>query len=76
MAENSCANVIKASLSNYASTLTKNSHTFRGTRNKIKLDTEDGMFYEFMYSSKFYDFDSDQYHRVLLQEKLNGAYVV
>ena len=34
------------------------------------------MFYEFMYSSKFYDFDSDQYHRVLLQEKLNGAYVV
>ena len=62
-AENSGANVMKASLSNYASTLTKNSHTFRGTRNKIKLDTEDGMFYEFMYSSKFYDFDSDQYHR-------------
>ena len=30
-AENSGANVIKASLSNYASTLTKNSHTFRGT---------------------------------------------
>ena len=29
-----------------------------------------------MYSSKFYDFDAEQYHRVLLQEKLNGAYVV
>ena len=76
LAENSGANVIKASISNYASTLTQNSHTFRGVRNKFKLDTEDGMFYKFMYSSKFYDFDSEEYHRVLLQEKLNGAYVM
>ena len=76
MAENSSANVIKASISNYSATLTQNSHTFSGVRKKFKLDAEDGMFYKFMYSSKFYDFDSEQYHRVLLQEKLNGAYVV
>ena len=76
MAENSGANVIKASLSNYASTLTLNSNTYSGNRNKFQLSTEDGMFYRFMYSKNFYDFDSEQYHRVLLQEKLVGAYVV
>ena len=36
LAENSGANVIKATISNYASTLTQNAHTFRGVRNKIK----------------------------------------
>ena len=59
MTENSGANVIKASLSTYSSTLTNNSNTFRGTRYKIKIDTKDGMFYKFMYSSNFYDFDSE-----------------
>ena len=48
MTENSSANVIKASLSNYSSTLTLLSNTFRGTRNKIKLDRKDGMIYKFM----------------------------
>ena len=76
IAENSGANVIKASISNYAATLTQNSRTFGGVRNKFQLLTEDGMFYRFMYSKNFYDFDSEQYHRVLLQEKLDGAYVV
>ena len=76
MAENSNANVTKASLSNYSATLTQNSQTFSGVRNKFKLDTEDGLLYKFMYSTNFYDFDSEQYHRVLLQEKLNGTYVV
>lgn len=74
MAENSSA--IKASISNYSATLTQNSHTFGGVRNKFQLMTEDGMLYKFMYSKNFYDFDSEKYHRVLLQEKLDGAYVV
>ena len=76
MAENSGANVTKASISNYSSTLTQNSTTLSGVRNKFQLRTEDGLFYKFMYSKNFYDFDFEQYHRVLLQEKLNGAYVV
>ena len=71
--ENSCANVIKASLSNYASTLTQSSHTYYGSRNNFRMITEDGMFYKFMYSKNFYDFDSEQFHRVLHQEKLDGA---
>ena len=76
MAENSGANVTKASISNYSSTLTQNSTTLSGVRNKFQLRTEDGLFYKFMYSKNFYDFAFEQYHRVLLQEKLNGAYVV
>ena len=76
LAENSNANVTKASISNYSATLTQNSTTLSSVRNKFQLLTEDGMFYRFMYSTNFYDFDSEVYHRVLLQEKLNGAYEV
>ena len=77
MAENRGANVIKASLLNYASTLTLKSNTFGGRGNNFWLSTEDGMFYtRVMYSKNFYDFDSEQFHRVLLQEKLDGAYIV
>ena len=76
MAESSGANVIKASISNYSATLTQNSHTFGGVRNEFQLMTEDGMCYRFMYSKNFYNFDSEEYHRVMLQEKLNGVYVV
>ena len=55
MAENSGANV---TISNYSATLTQHSTTLSGVRNTLKLVTEDGMFYKFMYSTKFYDFDS------------------
>lgn len=54
---------------------TEFTHTF-GNRNKFQLRTDDGMFYRFMHSKNFYDFDSEQYHRVLIQEKLDGAYVI
>lgn len=76
LAENSNANVTKALISNYSATLTQNSTTLSSVRNKFQLLTEDGMFYRFMYSTNFYDFDSEVSHRVLLQEKLNGAYEV
>ena len=29
-----------------------------------------------MSSPKFYDFDSDEYKKVMIQEKLNGSYIV
>ena len=65
--ENSGVNVIKATLSNYASTLTKNANTFNRKKSKFRLETEDSMFLKLMFSSNFYDFDSEQYHRVLLR---------
>ena len=37
---------------------------------------EDGVLSKILFSPNFYDTDSDQYHKVILQEKLDGAYIV
>ena len=76
LTESSNANVKKASISNYAATLTQTSTPVNSGRDKFQLSTEDGIFYRLMYSTDFYDFDSEVYHRILIQEKLNGNYIV
>ena len=67
MAKNSNANVTKSTISNDSTTLTQNSTTLSGVRNKFQLSTKDGMFYRFMFSQNVYEIDSEFYHRVLLQ---------
>ena len=67
MAKNSNANVTKSTISNDSATLTQNSTTLSGVRNKFQLSTKDGMFYRFMFSQNVYEIDSEVYHRVLLQ---------
>lgn len=67
MAKNSNANVAKSAISNDSATLTQNSTTLSGVRNKFQLSTKDGMVYRFMFSQNFYEIDSEVYHRVLLQ---------
>ena len=67
MAKNSNANVTKSTITNDSATLTQNSTTLSGVRNKFQLSTKDGMFYRFMFSQNVYEIDSDVYHRVLLQ---------
>ena len=42
----------------------------------LNIHGEDGELSKIMYSPNFYDIDSEQYHKVLLQEKLNGSYVI
>ena len=75
LTENFSSNVTKVKISNYSSTLTipavryTNSHEFEFT-------TEGGVLNKIMYSPNFYDTDSEQYHKVILQEKLNGSYIV
>ena len=69
------ANIIKASISNNPAKLTLNTGVNFGNNN-FEFKTEDGIIKKFMYSPNFYDFDSEQYHRVMLQEKLNGSYIV
>ena len=76
LTEYSNINIIKASISNYSATLTRNTPPVNSGRNNFQLITEDGMFYRLMYSTKFHDFDSEVYQRVMPQEKLNGSYVV
>ena len=76
LTEDNNANVTKASISNYAATLTQNSRPIMSERDEFKLFAEDGVFYRLMYLTNFYDFDSEVFHKVMLQEKLNGSYVV
>ena len=37
--------------------------------------TEDGVLSKILFSPKFYDDHPDQYHKVILQEKLDGSYI-
>ena len=75
LTENFNTNVTKASISNYSSTLTIPAVQYN-VNQRWKFTTEDGVLNKLMYSPNFYDFDSEQFHKVMLQEKLNGSYIV
>ena len=66
--------VMKVSISNISAKLSLNdSLTLNG--GMLSFKTEDGLIKKLVYSKNFYDFDSEQYHRIMLQEKLNGSYI-
>ncbi|CAH3179240.1 unnamed protein product [Porites evermanni] len=75
LAEDLSANVTKVSISNYSATLTIPAVNYIANQH-WKFTTEDGVLLKLMYSPKFYDTDSEQYHKVMLQEKLNGSYIM
>ena len=75
LTENFNTNVTKAAISNYSSTLTIPAVQYN-VNQRWKFTTEDGVLYRLMYSPNFYDFDSEQFHKVMLQEKLSGSYIV
>ena len=68
-------NVTKVKISNYSSTLTIPSVMY-SNRQRWKFTNEGGVLNKLMYSPNFYDTDSEQFHKVMLQEKLNGSYIV
>ena len=75
LAEDFSQNITKAKISNYSAILSL--QTVRYTNDqKFEFTTEGGVLSKIMFSPNFYDTDSEQYHKVLLQEKLNGSYVV
>ena len=69
------SNVAKLNISNYSSTLTLNSTVYANDQ-YWTLRIDDGVIYRLMSSPNFYDIGSEQYHKVMLQEKLNGSYVI
>ena len=75
MAESVDTIVTKAKISNYSSTLTlsNSNHT---TDQNFDFITDDGVLCKLMFSPNFYDFDSVQFHKVMIQEKINGSYVL
>ena len=74
LTENATTNVTKVSISNYSSTLTLNSSSHSNKQN-FKFRIKGGVISKFMFSPNFYDFDSEQFHKIMIQEKLNGSYI-
>ena len=75
LAESVDSIVTKVNISNYNSTLTLANSNY-ATDQYFDFITEDGVISKIMFSPNFYDFDSEQFHRVMTQEKLNGSYIV
>ena len=67
--------VTKVNISNYSSTLTLANSNYT-TDQDFDFTTDDGDLSKIMFSPNFYDFDSEQFHRVMIQEKLNGSYIL
>ena len=67
--------VTKVNLSNYSSTLTLDIANYVPNQN-FDFTTEDGVLNKIMFSQNFYDFDSEPFKRIMIQEKLNGSYIL
>ena len=74
LTEDFSANVTKANISDYNSTLTIPTVNYTNEQ-EFEFTTQDGVLSKLMYSPNFYDTDSEQFHKVMLQEKLSGSYV-
>ena len=75
MAEDFSQNITKVKISNYSAILSLPVVRYTNEQ-EFTFSTEDGVLSKIMFSPNFYDDDSEQYHKVLLQEKLNGSYVL
>ena len=73
--ENFDSNVTKVKISNYSATLTIPAVQYN-VNQRWKFTTEDGELSKIMFSPNFYDDNSEQYHKVIFQEKLNGSYII
>ena len=67
--------VTKFKISNYSAEIVANvvSHS---SNQKFEFLNQDGVIEKFMYSPNFYNTDSIEYHTIILQEKLNGSYIL
>ena len=68
-------NITKVKISNYNSILSLPLARYNYDIRFVFM-TEDGVLSNIMFSPNFYDTDSVQYHKVMLQEKLNGSYIL
>ena len=75
IAESFSAGVTKVKISDYSSSITMSAVNYNHNQQFV-FTNEDGVLSKILFSSNFYNTDSDQYHKVILQEKLDGAYIV
>ena len=67
---------VKASVSNYSGTSTLSSALASQSNYTFRISSEDATIYRIMYSPNFYDLDSHEFRQMILQEKLNGSYIL
>ena len=67
---------VKASISNHSATLTLSSALASQSNYTFRISSEDAVINKVMYTPNFYDLDSIEFHRIMLQEKLSGSYVL
>ena len=75
LTENFNSNITKVKISNYSAILSLETVRYSNTQS-FSFFSRDGLISKIMFSPNFYDDDSEQYHKVMLQEKLNGSYVI
>ena len=75
MTEDFSQNITKVKISNYSAILSLQSVRYTNEQEFV-FTTQDGVLSKIMFSTNFYDTDSEQYHKVMLQEKLNGSYII
>ena len=75
LAEDFNQNITKAKISNYNSLLSLPVVRYTNEQ-EFEFRTADGVLSKIMFSPNFYDTGSEQYHKVMLQEKLNGSYIL
>ena len=75
MAENFNSNITKAKISNYNSIVSLPIVRYTNEQEFV-FTTLGGVLSKIMYYPNFYDTDSEQFHKVMLQEKLSGSYIV
>ena len=75
LAEDFSQNITKAKISNYNALLSLQSVRYTNEQ-EFEFRTADGVLSKIMFSPNFYDTGSEQYHKVMLQEKLNGSYII
>ena len=75
MTEDFSQNITKVKISNYSAILSLPIVRYTNEQ-EFEFTTQDGVLSKIMYSPNFYDTDSEQYHKVMLQEKLNGSYII
>ena len=75
LAENIRTSTTKVKISNYSAEIVA-SVVSHSPNQKFEFLDQDGIIEKFMYSPNFYDTDSVEYHKIILQGKLNGCYIL
>ena len=71
-----CGSTYKMAISNFSGTITTSNPMYSYSTNQASLNLNTGKLYRVMVANKFYDFDSREYHKTLIEEKKRETYMI